>query len=469
MLAGPTGTESPLTRGQLVLAVVVVAAVIILPRLFFDRDTAQMRDDPALAGFFESVAPYLDREQPATRVMDFERLFAAVYARVMEHYVDQLDEAVLIDGAISAVMDLSPIPEAESAEHLSHAAIEGMMATLDPHSKLLSAEAFRDIKVQSKGQFAGLGMEVTMDGGLVKVVSPIDGTPAQKAGVRTGDVITHVDGESLRGLELSEAVARMRGKSGTKVAIDLRRQNGKTLGLTLSRETIRVRPVRSRVEEGIGYVRITAFNEQTADQLRQGIADLGRQLAGKRLDLVLDLRSNPGGLRSQAVSVADTFLAEGPIVSTVGRIEKLNQRFEAKPGDIGEGMALVVLIDAGSASASEVVASALQYHGRAVVMGARSYGKGTVQTIIPLPNDMAVRLSTHRYHTPSGATFDGTGVQPDVTIVTEGEEYKAGWSEHALDAANCPPVGDEEDRVLGCAIALLRAGSIESFLAGMRR
>jgi carboxyl-terminal processing protease len=230
-----------------------------------------------------------------------------------------------------------------------------------------------------------------MDGGLVKVVSPIDHTPAQKAGVRAGDVITHVDNVSLRGLTLAEAVARMRGRFGTTVTITLRRQDGETLSLTLTRATIRIPPVRFRLVGGIGYVRITAFNEQTTEGLRHAIANLGKQLDGARLDLVLDLRRNPGGLLSQAVSVTDTFLAEGLIVSTLGRIEKLNQRFEAKPGDIGESTALVVLIDGGSASASEVVASALQYHGRAVVMGARSFGKGTVQTIIPLPQGTAVR------------------------------------------------------------------------------
>ncbi len=469
MVLGHTGTEFPLTRGQLVIAAIVIAAVIILSRLFLDRDTAQLRGDPALAGFFESVAPYIDPEQPATRVMDFERLFAAVYARVVRDYVDEPDESVLIDGAISGVMDLSPIPEGEPAERLALAAIDGMFSTLDPHSTLYSAEAFGEIKVQSKGRFGGLGLEVTMDRGLVKVVSPIDDTPAEKAGIRAGDVITHVDGESLRGLALSEAIRRMRGKIGTKVAISLRRRNGDTWDLTLSREMIRLRPVRSRVEEGVGYVRISAFNEHVADRLRGAIADFRGQLAGKRLDVVLDLRSNPGGLLSQAVSVADTFLAEGPIVSALGRIEERNQRFEAKPGDIAESAALVVLIDAGSASASEVVASALQYHGRAVVMGSRSFGKGTVQTIVPLRNGMAVRLSTHRYHTPSGATFDGTGVRPDVTIVPAGEEHKAGWSEHALDAVDCPPAGDKGDRVLGCAVALLRAGNLESFLAGMRR
>jgi C-terminal peptidase prc len=447
----------------------VIAAVIILPRAFSDRETIESRDNPALAGFFEEVAPYIDPEQPATRVMDFERLFAAVYARIVQSYVDEPDEAVLIDGAISAVMDLSPIPEGEPAERLAHAAIEGMLATLDPHSNLLTAEAFGEMKVQTEGQFAGLGIELTMDGGLVKVVSPIDHTPAQKAGVRAGDVITHVDNVSLRGLTLAEAVARMRGRFGTTVTITLRRQDGETLSLTLTRATIRIPPVRFRLEGGIGYVRITAFNEQTTEGLRHAIANLGKQLDGARLDLVLDLRRNPGGLLSQAVSVTDTFLAEGLIVSTLGRIEKLNQRFEAKPGDIGESTALVVLIDGGSASASEVVASALQYHGRAVVMGARSFGKGTVQTIIPLPQGMAVRLSTHRYHMPSGATFDGRGVQPDVTIVTEGQEHKTGWSEHVLDAVKCPPAGDKEDRVLGCAIALLRAGSLEAFLAAMRR
>ena len=184
---------------------------------------------------------------------------------------------------------------------------------------------------------------------------------------------------------------------------------------------------------------------------------------------MLDLRSNPGGLMSQAVSVADTFLAEGLIVSSLGRVEDRNQRVQAKRGDIGESIVLVVLIDAGSASGSEMVASALQDHGRAVVMGTRSFGKGLVQTLIPLPNDMAVRLSTHRYHTPSGGTFDGTGVQPDVTIVAAGEEHKAGWSEHALDAVDCPAAGDGEDRVLGCALGLLRAGSLEAFRAEMRR
>ena len=469
MPLGLTGTRSPLKSGQLIFAAIVIAAVIILTRAFSDRETIESRDNPAVAGFFEFVAPYIDPEQSATRVMDFERLFAAVYARIVQSYVDEPDEAVLIDGAISAVMDLNPVPREEPAERLAQAAIGGMLATLDPHSHLLSAEAFGRIKGRTKGRFAGLGMELTMDRGLVKVVSPIDDTPAQRAGIRAGDVITHVDGHSLRGLTLADAVARMRGKSGTKVAITLRRQNGRTLGLTLSRETIRLPTAQSRTEGNVGYVRITAFNEQTGEQLRRAISDLGRQGESGWLDLVLDLRSSPGGFLSQAVSVADTFLAEGPIVSTRGRIEKLDQRFGAKPGDIGESAALVVLIDGGSAGSSEVVASALQHHRRAVVMGAHSFGKGTVQTIIPLPQGTALRLSTHRYHTPSGASFDGTGVQPDVTIVAEGQEREAGRSGQVLDAADCPAAGDRDDRVLGCALMLLRAGGLDAFLAEMRR
>jgi carboxyl-terminal processing protease len=279
------------------------------------------------------------------------------------------------------------------------------------------------MQVQTRGEFGGLGIEVTMENGLVRVVSPIDGTPAARAGLQPGDLITHLDGEAVTELSLNEAVDMMRGRPGTDITLTIRRGDQEPFDVTITRQTITLESVRTDVYGNVGYIRITTFNEQAQtgvqDAVEQFQSDLGDDLAG----IVLDLRNNPGGLLEQAVGVSDAFLKQGEIVSTRGRDEGDAQRFNANSGDVSDGTRIVVLINGGSASASEIVAGALQDHGRAVIMGTQSFGKGSVQTIIPLPGNAAMRLTTARYYTPSGRSIQAKGISPDITVEPARVEY----------------------------------------------
>ncbi|HVL73593.1 MAG TPA: S41 family peptidase [Beijerinckiaceae bacterium] len=326
-------------------------------------------------------------------------LFGDVFEKVRSDYVERPDEGKLIESAIN-----------------------GMLTSLDPHSSFMDAKSFRDMQVQTRGEFGGLGIEVTMEEGLVKVVTPIDDTPAAKAGLLANDVITHIDDEAVQGLTLNQAVDKMRGPVGSTVRLKVRRkERSDPLEVSLTRDTIRIRPVRARKEgEDIGYLRITQFNEQTFEGLRREIDRLSNEIGQDKLKgYVIDLRNNPGGLLDQAIMVSDAFLDRGEIVSTRGRNADETQRFNAKPGDLTKGKPLVVLINGGSASASEIVAGALQDHKRATVLGTRSFGKGSVQTIIPLGGNGAVRLTTARYYTPAGRSIQAKGIDPDTEILQE--------------------------------------------------
>lgn len=306
--------------------------------------------------------------------------------------------------------------EAVTDEELIEAAIRGMLTDLDPHSSFLNADSFRDMQVQTKGEFGGLGIEVTMENGLVKVVSPIDETPAFRAGVQAGDYITHLDGEAVLGLTLAEAVERMRGPVDSDIVVTIRREDVEPFDVIITRAVIKIRSVRSRVEDNVGYLRVTAFNEQTSPSLKRAIERIKDEVGGDLEGFVLDLRNNPGGLLDEAVAVSDTFLDKGEIVSTRGRDSDDTQRFNANSGDMIDGLPIVVLINGGSASASEIVAGALQDHRRAIVMGTQSFGKGSVQTIIPLSGHGAMRLTTARYYTPSGTSIQATGIKPDIEV-----------------------------------------------------
>ena len=306
--------------------------------------------------------------------------------------------------------------EKPSDEKLIEAAIQGMLQSLDPHSSYLNKKTFKDMRVQTKGEFGGLGIEVTMENGYVKVVSPIDDTPAFRAGIEPGDLITHLDGKSVQGLTLSEAVEKMRGKVGTDIVLTVHRKDVKPLEIKITRDKIRIQSVRARREGDIGYVRITSFSEQTKSGLTKSIAKLKEEIGDKIRGYVLDLRNNPGGLLDQAVSVSDAFLDRGEIVSTRGRDPENAQRFHARPGDLADGLPIVVLINGGSASASEIVAGALQDHRRAILLGTRSFGKGSVQTIIPLGANGAMKLTTQRYYTPSGRSIQAKGIDPDIVV-----------------------------------------------------
>jgi carboxyl-terminal processing protease len=333
-------------------------------------------------------------------------LFGDVFERVRADYVEKPDDAKLIESAIN-----------------------GMLAGLDPHSSYMEPKAFRDMQVQTRGEFGGLGIEVTMEEGLIKVVAPIDDTPAHKAGVMANDIITKLDEEQVQGLTLNQAVEKMRGPVNTKIKLTIvRKGQDKPIEVTITRDIIRVRAVRSRVEDDIGYIRITQFNEQTTENLKRAIAELQNQIAADKLKgFVLDLRNNPGGLLDQAISVSDAFLERGEIVSTRGRNAEETQRFSARAGDLIKGKPVIVLINGGSASASEIVAGALQDHKRATLIGTRSFGKGSVQTIIPLgAGNGALRLTTARYYTPSGKSIQAKGISPDIEVLQDvPEELKA--------------------------------------------
>jgi carboxyl-terminal processing protease len=324
-------------------------------------------------------------------------LFGDVFERVRSDYVEKPDDSKLVESAIS-----------------------GMLTGLDPHSSYMDAKSFRDMQVQTRGEFGGLGIEVTMEDGLIKVVSPIDDTPASKAGIMANDIITNLDDEAVQGLTLNQAVEKMRGPVNTKIKLKIvRKGKDDPIDVTLVRDNIRVRSVRARVEaDDIAYIRITTFNEQTTEGLKREIANLTTQIGPDKIKgFIIDLRNNPGGLLEEAVTVSDAFLERGEIVSTRGRNAEETQRRTAHPGDLTKGKPVVVLINGGSASASEIVAGALQDHKRATMIGTRSFGKGSVQTIIPLGSgNGALRLTTARYFTPSGRSIQAKGIVPDIEI-----------------------------------------------------
>ena len=358
---------------------------------------------------------------------------------------------------------------------LVETAISGMLTGLDPHSSYMDAKSFRDMQVQTRGEFGGLGIEVTMEDGLIKVVSPIDDTPASKAGILANDIITQLDDEQVQGLTLNQAVEKMRGPVNTKIRLKIiRKGKDAPIEVTLVRDNIRVRSVRARVEQDdIAYIRITTFNEQTTEGLKREMANLTQQIGADKLKgFILDLRNNPGGLLEEAVSVSDAFLDRGEIVSTRGRNAEETQRRTAKPGDLAKGKPVIVLINGGSASASEIVAGALQDHKRATLIGTRSFGKGSVQTIIPLGSgNGALRLTTARYYTPSGKSIQAKGITPDIEVLqdvpddlksktdTKGEaslrgHLKAEGDEQTGSQSYVPP-DVKDDKALKMAVDLL--------------
>ncbi|MEM6679527.1 MAG: S41 family peptidase [Pseudomonadota bacterium] len=360
----------------------------------------------AIGAVIPQLVAQTKAQEDARSTYEYLDLFGDIFERVRGAYVEDVDEQQLIE-----------------------AAINGMLASLDPHSSYLPPENFADVREQTKGEFGGLGIEVTMENGFVKVVAPIDDTPAAEAGVEAGDFITHIDGESVLGLSLSDAVDQMRGPVGSTIVITVSREGAEEpFDIEITRDTIRIRAVRARREGNVGVLRITTFNEQTSKNLAEGIEELREEIGEDELaGYVIDLRNNPGGLLSQAIEVSDAFLETGEIVSTRGRDLDGADRVNARPGDLADGKPLVVLINEGSASASEIVAGALQDHRRAIVVGAKSFGKGSVQTIMRLGENGAIKLTTARYYTPSGRSIQALGIEPDILveerrIETNGEE-----------------------------------------------
>jgi carboxyl-terminal processing protease len=322
-------------------------------------------------------------------------LFGDVFEKVRAEYVEPVNDQDLIENAIN-----------------------GMLTGLDPHSSYMNAKAFRDMQVQTRGEFGGLGIEVTQENGYIRVISPIDDTPASRAGVKAGDIITALDGQTVQGMSLNDAVDKMRGAPNSKITLTIKRENvDAPIVLSMQREVIHIQVVKSHMESGdIGYIRVTSFNEQTDAGVHKAIQQLKQQSGDKLRGIVLDLRNNPGGLLDQAVAVCDDFIPNGEVVSTRARHSDDSQRWNAKGDDIVGGLPMVVLINGGSASASEIVAGALQDHRRAILVGTRSFGKGSVQTVIPLPGNGAMRLTTARYYTPSGRSIQGLGITPDVQV-----------------------------------------------------
>ena len=335
----------------------------------------------------------VNAEEEKTNVYQQLNMFGEVYERVRREYVEEVSDKELIE-----------------------AAIEGMLQSLDPHSSFMNEDTFKDMQVQTKGEFGGLGIEVSMEDGFVKVVSPIDDTPAFKAGVQAGDFIIEIDGESVYGMSLGDAVDKMRGKVNTEINIKISRGDLEPFDIIIVRDRIKVQSVRARREGNAAYLRITSFNEKTESGLIKNMDKLVEEIGKDITGVILDLRNNPGGLLNQAVAVSDAFLDRGEIVSTRGRKKRGQQKFSATKGDISNGLPIVVLINGGSASASEIVAGALQDHKRAIIMGTTSFGKGSVQTIIPVQRDSAMRLTTARYYTPSGNSIQATGISPDIIV-----------------------------------------------------
>ncbi|MBE0454605.1 S41 family peptidase [Roseovarius autotrophicus] len=342
------------------------------------------------------AAPLLAQEGRSSSVYEQLDLFGDIFERVRAQYVEEVDTRKLIE-----------------------AAINGMLTSLDPHSSYLSPDDAENMQVQTRGEFGGLGIEVTQEDGFVRVVSPMDGTPADLAGIEAGDFITHVDGESVLGLTLNEAVELMRGPVGSEIVITVVREGtAEPFDVSIIRDTIKLTAVRARTERDAVVLRLTTFNDQTYPNLESNLKEKIEELGGmdKVSGIILDLRNNPGGLLTQAIKVSDAFLDKGEIVSTRGRNVQDGERFNATPGDLAQGKPIVVLINGGSASASEIVAGALQDHNRAIVVGTKSFGKGSVQTVMPLRGNGAMRLTTSRYYTPSGRSIQALGVSPDIVV-----------------------------------------------------
>lgn len=357
------------------------------------------------------------KEQEQVNTYELLNIFGEVMERTKTSYVEEISDKQLVE-----------------------AAINGMLTSLDPHSSYLNAEDFKYMNEQTQGKFGGLGIEITQENGVVKVISPIDDTPAAKAGIKAGDYITDIDDKSVIGLTLNEVVSKLRGKVGTKVKVTIRRVNAKPFAVTLTRDEIKIQSVKSELKnEDILYIRISGFNEDIDEDIRKAVTDAQKKLKNKLAGLVIDVRNNPGGLLDQAVKVSDLFLEQGEIVSTRSRNEEDTIKYSATRGDIAKDLPIVVMINEGSASAAEILSGALQDHHRAVILGEKSFGKGSVQTVIPLRNNGAMRITTARYYTPSGRSIQAKGIEPDVVVkqakIEELEKYGLNISEANLKGA----------------------------------
>jgi len=377
---------------------------------------------------FSSINQSAVAVEKASEVNTFEQLdlFADVLARVRTDYVVDVNDAELIENALN-----------------------GMLQSLDPHSSYVTPEQFRELQVVTKGEYGGLGMEVTMEDGFVKVIAPIDDTPAERAGIKAGDYLTEIDGKSILGLTLTEAVKQMRGKPGDAITVTVVRENEDPLDITITREIIKRAVVKHEVMDGIGYIRLAQFNDKAAEGVEAAIKDLKREFGGKIPGIILDLRRNPGGLLTQSVQVSSAFLDGGEIVSTRGRVAEDTQRYNGERGELVKGVPIIVLIDGASASASEIVAGAIQDRGRGLIVGMTSFGKGSVQSVIPLRGgrDGGLRMTTQRYYTPAGRSIQGTGIEPDIAISAAPDDGKVRRQRREADLPNAILNEDDEGEV----------------------
>ena len=364
-----------------------------------------------------------DKKAKEPDTYEMLNLFGEVMERAKASYVEEVSDTKLIESAIN-----------------------GMLTSLDPHSSYLDADDFSYMSEQTKGKFGGLGIEVTMDNGLVLVVSPIDDTPAYKAGIKAGDYITHIDGETVIGMNLNDAVSKMRGKIGTKVKLSIRRANEKPFEVTLKREEIKIQSVKTEIKnEDVLYIRISSFAEENDKEIAKSVSNAKKKLKDKLAGIVIDVRNNPGGLLDQAITVSDLFLDKGEIVSTRSRNEEDTVKYTAEPGDIAKDLPIVVIINEGSASASEILAGALQDHHRAIVIGEKSFGKGSVQTVIPLGEYGAMRITTARYYTPSGRSIQAKGIEPDIVVKPAKVELLESYGLNITEADLQGALKNEED------------------------
>lgn len=482
------------------IAPALVALIVILPAIFgciagpdagHAVDASSVRTNTAVAR---------DGEDPAQALARFDNVFISnasdpentrqlkqfrdAYTRVRALYVHEVTDSELVDAAIEGVLKHEGPARKIPAEELVETALDAMTTALDPHSAYLNSDELKDAELITTGEFGGVGIQVAEEQGRITVIAPIEDTPAARAGLKPGDIITHVDGQSVSSMSLSEAVHAMRGPEGSRIRIGIERAGSPPFTVTIRREVIAIKPVRWSVYDDIGYVRIVSFNEKARGDLVTAMSDLNARLGSSGRGIVLDLRNNPGGLFEQSLYVADAFLDSGVIVSIRGRDQQHIREFAARKGDLANGLPMVVLINGGSASASEIVASALQDNGRAVIMGTPSFGKGSVQTVMRLPVEGALKLTTALYYSPSGQAIQAEGVRPDV-VLTGDDDDPAAMREaslpHALPsvgaavmrdhaqiaAARCPAVtrDDSRDHALGCAVSLLQSGSLDRFLA----
>lgn len=423
LVAGVETEKRNVTRMRIFLLALVALLVPCQPVQAQDAGG----DQPRTAG----AMPKPEENDASDNTYRQLNLFGDVFERVRAQYVEPVEDKKLIESAIN-----------------------GMLTSLDPHSSYMNEEEFSDMQVQTKGEFGGLGIEVTMDNGFVKVVSPIDDTPAARAGIQPGDYVTYIDDTPVLGLTLNDAVDKMRGKVGTSVKLTVRRENvPDPIEVPLVRDIIQIKSARYKIFDDIGYIRITTFNQNTDSGLRDAITAIKKQVGGKLAGYVLDMRNNPGGLLDQAIAVSDDFLDKGEIVSTRGRNERDTHRDNATPGDLTDGLPIVVLINGGTASAAEIVSGALQDHKRAILLGTKSFGKGSVQTVIPLPGNGAMRLTTARYYTPSGRSIQAKGIEPDIIVEQArlenlGPEPYVSEADlpHALDKDKNAPAKKPEDK-----------------------